>query len=385
MRRLGVVAFVLALLWVAFARVAPVQDHVTTSFAGYWVVAREVLAGTPAAQLYDDAFLATRMAAHGVPMRETFLGPPTLALTLAPFAHLSHEGARRAWLWAVTLPCLAVSLWSLRREAGSAWVPAAMLLSPAVTLNVEVGQVYAVMLALHVVALRAAQAGSQVGMALSAAPMLVMRGWYGLPLALGWAWRGQVGASAGAVAGAGALALCALPWTGLAAWEHFLLRQLPEAASSPWAGTSAFQTLRSLCLHLTTRSPLWGPDPPIDAPRLAPWLFVGAAAGVVALVARATRCGDPTLTVALLTATELVLAPFAQEYHYVLAGLPTAVAWGRARDVLGYGLVVAGIALLSLPWDVQSPELAGGWRSLAAYPRLGGIGLVGAALLRSAR
>ncbi len=382
MRFLGPVAFAAALVWLAVVQVFPVQDHVTTSFVGYWIVAKELAAGTPVVALYDDAFLATRLDAEGFSIRETFLGPPTLALTLYPLAHKSYVEARHAWLWGFSLPCIVVSLLALRPHAGRwGWPLAALLLvSPGVVANLLVGQVYGVILALHVAVATAMLAGRPLLAALGTATMIAMRGWYGLPLVLGWAWRREWGAAGASVVGATLFALVALPWTGVGAWVTFVSRQLGDAATEPWAGTPAFQTLRSFVLHLTTPSPLWGPDPVVNAPWLAPCLLGALALALVLAVGRRLRDVGPLHAVALLSVLEIVLSPYAQEYHYTLAILPVMVAAGSARGWGAWAALGVGTLLLLVPWDVQDPSRMAGWASLLAYPRLYGIVLVGAVL-----
>jgi hypothetical protein len=379
----GELIFAGALLLVAITRIVPVQYRLSTSFAGYWVVARELMAGTPVVWLYNDAFLASRMDFHGVPLPETFLGPPTLTLTLLPLASFSYTTARMLWLWLVCFPSLAISFFLLRQEAGrwGSYLAALLLLSPAVASGLEVGQIYGVMLALHLLVLWALQQERHGWLAVGVVPMLVMRGWYGLLFLVLWVIQGKKRAVIGVILGSIGVVLATLPWLGAESWKHFLFVQLPGISDNPWAGTPAFQTIPSLCLHLTTFSPLWGPDPPMASIWLLP-LRGGISLLVLGLLGWASRKADPSSMVALVTAAELSLAPFAQEYHYVLAALPAMVAAGRIQDRTDYYLVGAGILLIVLPWDLQASELQGGWRSLAAYPRLFGLFLISGSLLR---
>ena len=190
-RGLGLAAFALALAWVAVRVVAPVDTAVTTSFAGYWGVGRAILDGHAVVDLYDDATLLGVMQGLGVPLQEHLLGPPTVGLTLLPLAGLAHGTARRVWLWGICLPALAVGAWWGSAPAGR-WRPllaAAIVLSPGAALGLEVGQVYAVYLVLHLLALRATPAAAAAGLA----PMVITRGWLGLPLlgALALAGRGR--------------------------------------------------------------------------------------------------------------------------------------------------------------------------------------------------
>ena len=77
----------------------------STSFPGYWLVGRELAAGTPVVHLYDDAWLAGRMAEHGFP-RDRMLGPPPLALTALPVCWLPYRAARSLWVLGLLTPAL---------------------------------------------------------------------------------------------------------------------------------------------------------------------------------------------------------------------------------------------------------------------------------------
>lgn len=378
-------AFWVAVVLAAVLRVLPVQDQVSTSFAGYWVVARELRAGTPVVNLYDDAVLQEAMARHGVGLGDKLIGPPSLVVTLSPLADLPYTTARRIWLWGVCLPALVGALWSLRRVAGpvaGGLLGAAFLLGTPVEHGFAVGQVYPIFLALHVSALLALQQGKTTRFGLTVAPMIALRGWVGLPLLAGaMSWPRAVVATLGATV---ALLLLSVPWVGADAWLFFFGTHLGELAASPWAGTPAYQTLRSLLLHLTTPDPHWGPDPPIPVPGLGRPLFLGAAVllGVGGLWLT-RRAGRPGLVPALglWTALELLLAPVAEGYHFVLAALPAATALGRGgRAEQAMVLLALPLLLLDLPY--QDPSWWGGWRSLLAYPRVAGVILLAIANAR---
>jgi hypothetical protein len=383
--RAATLTFWVAVVLAAVLRVLPIQDHVSTSFAGYWVVARELSAGTPVVDLYDDAVLNEAMAKHGVGLGDKLIGPPSLVLTLAPLADLPYTTARRIWLWAVCLPALVGALWSLRGIAGpvaGGLLGAAFLLGTPAEHGFAVGQVYTVFLALHVSALLALQRGGTARFGFAVAPMMALRGWVGLPLLAGAMSRPRaVIAALGATV---ALLLLSVPWVGVDAWVWFFQTHLGEMAASPWAGTPAYQTLRSLLLHLTTADPHWGPDPPIPVPGLGQALFIGAAmalaGGGLWLTRRAGPAGLVT-ALGLWTALELLLAPVAEGYHFVLAALPAATALGRGRTSERV-LVLLALPLLLLDLPYQDPSLWGGWRSLLAYPRVAGVILLGLANAR---
>lgn len=381
LRRLAWMLITVALLVLV---VAPNLDRVGTSFPGYWVVAREVLAGTPGVQLYDDAWLADRMAAHGFP-GDRMLGPPSLALTLVPLAWLPYRVARAVWMLGVLVPALLGSLAWLSRRFSPRWglfFVATHALSRPVADGMESAQVYPLMLALHCAALAGWEQGRARLGGLALAPMMALRGWHGLPQAVGWAVSGRWRGSAWALGGAVVLCLLSVPLLGAAAWVTFLTEQTRETVSSEAAAATAYQTWRSLALHLTTAHPIYSPDPPLVGLGPIPWLAGVAAIGAASLLA-ARRLGDHPVGFALWTLVALLLAPFAQDYHLVLSALPSAVIWA-ASPRLRPAVLVAW-ALLLPPWPFEHPAISGGWRSLLAYPRVAGLLVLWGCCLAAAR
>lgn len=379
-------AYAVVAAWVGLARVWPVQDWVTTSFAGYWVVARAVADGVPVVDLYDSAVLHARMRAEGIGLTDEMIGPPSLTLTLLPLAGLPYVEARRLWLWGVCLPALVVGFALAGRRSGPAGplLASVFLLSAPAAETLLVGQVYPLFLLLHLVALSATERGRHVVAGLAAAPMMAMRGWYGLPLVAGWAASGRVRAATVGLGAAAALVALSVPLVGVDAWRHFFGAHLQQMSANPWAGATGYQTLRGFALHLTTDGP-WAGSPALSAP----WL--GAPLAGVLSVAAAwsawwfVRGGPrPALLVAGLTSVGLLLSPFTQEYHFVLAALPAGVVLGEPSRA-GHALAVTGLALLLPAWEYQDASVADGWRALLAYPRLFGAGALYGAVLVAAR
>jgi len=369
----------LLLLWHA---VLPNLDRTGNAFPGYWLVARELLHGTPAIQLYDDAWLAGRLAEHGFPA-DRMLGPPTLALTLLLLAWLPYPAARAVWMLGVLTPALLLSLWWLSRRL-SPWTGAGLALAFALSRPVQAGmesaQIYPLMLALHCAALSGWERERPVLGGLALAPMVAVRGWHGLPQAAGWLWRGAWRGTAWAAAGTLAVVVGSLPLLGVAAWRYFLLVQSREVAASASAQALAYQTWRSLALHLTTQDAVLSPDPPLPGLGPLPWLL-GATVIVAGSLWAARRLGARAEGLALWTCVALLLAPYAEDHHMVLSALPAAVLWSRPR---ARPLVLLALLLLLPPWPFDQPALTGGWRSLLAYPRVYGVGLLWLACLGAA-
>ncbi|MEL6346912.1 MAG: glycosyltransferase family 87 protein [Myxococcota bacterium] len=381
------IALLIGVLTATLWQARPHLRTITTSFPGYWLVAREVMSGTPTVQLYDTDYLIPRLESHGFP-GDRMIGPPTLALTAIPVSGLDYPAARTAWLLGVLTPALAVSLVMLFAPSGwgGAGLAIAFALSRPVEANMAVGQIYPLMLALHCIGLlgwrRAQPAIGGAGLAV----MILARGWYGLLQAFGWLVAGRpMGLiwTGGLTAGLGLMSVLVL---GAEAWGHFLFVQVPQERFEETALVLAYQTWRSLALHLTTFHPALSPNPPLVG--LGPWLWGVGAVGIASASAWAGRRLRPGydrggVGFAMWTCASLLLSPAAEDYHMVLTALPIAVLWptGRRAQIT----ILLALPLLLVDWGFDRPTLLGGWRSLLAYPRLYGVGLLWLAALDVAR
>ena len=381
--RLRLLAWFCLALGVFWLQVRPHLDTQTTSFPGYWVVARELRSGTPARQLYEDGWLAARMAEHGF-AADRMLGPPTLALTALPVSGLDADRARIVWMTGVLWPALVGSLFWLCRGlplgTGLA-LGGALALSRPVTAGMAAAQTYPLLLLAHAGALAAWRSG-RTGGALWLSPLVLLRGWHGLPQAFGWLWAGRPKATAVAAAGVVLGGVLTLPWIGTEAWLYFFTVQSREVADSPDAFVLAYQTWRSLALHLTTLDPLRSPDPPLVGLGPSVWLVgVAGIVGAALWAGRAARPGQQGLGFALWTTVALLLAPFAEDHHFVLAAVPVTVLWTEAPAVRP--LVSLALVFLLPAWPFDQPGLLGGWRALAGYPRVWGTLVLFAACVRA--
>jgi hypothetical protein len=176
----------------------------------------------------------------------------------------------------------------------------------------------------------------------------------------------------------------------------------------PESGVTAYQTLNSWLTHLLRYDATWNRGPVANMPGLVGWLWIAGAVVLVVLTCAllwiwwASSPATPAqllLGPALVVPVALVLAPIAEDYHFVLAMLPLVVVgkvlWdsteyrvpsteyrvesdgGRSPVVvrrwsvlLATGLLVA-VLLLGAPWRFNVPDVEG-WKALLYYPRLYG-------------
>jgi hypothetical protein len=199
---------------------------------------------------------------------------------------------------------------------------------------------------------------------------------------------------------AGAAAVTVVLW-GSEQWIRAIgfavtWRERPESA------VTAYQTLNSWLTHLLRYDATYNPGPVADMPDLVGWLWWAAAALLVGLTCstlllrRSSTDAVPAhshsieglLPMALVVPLALVLAPVAEDYHFVLVLFSLLVAfrfiWDmyttnrvEARErphVATYaymGIFLLSALLLGAPWRFNVPDVQG-WKSLVFYPRLYG-------------
>ncbi|HST04812.1 MAG TPA: glycosyltransferase family 87 protein [Chloroflexia bacterium] len=171
----------------------------------------------------------------------------------------------------------------------------------------------------------------------------------------------------------------------------------------PETAVTAYQTLNSLLTHLFRYDPTWNRGPVADVPQLIAWLWWPLVLAILAATCLilwvSSRHLDATprsvramLPVALTVPVGLILAPVAEDYHFVLTLFPLVlvgkVLWDMSTTVRERSstanwlkvhrsyLVLVGLfafsgILLGAPWRFNVPNVEG-WHALLHYPRLYG-------------
>ncbi len=360
----------------------------SAGFPTLYTAGRLVLEGSSLSRAYDDAWFGAQVHRFFPSIVEIFRpNPPAAALIAVPVAWLPPRAARVAWTLLSLAVLVAVSVWALRRLAPRG------LAAPACALVVflfqpfraclHYGQAYIVLLGLLVVGLEALRherprrAGAALGALFGFKAAALFTGFVLLSRrrrrALAW--------GVATVAAIGALSLLRPGADCWRAWLSYLSR--PSGLfGRPEEVVTAYQTLPGFIAHLTRIDARLNPSPLFDAPA-GGRLFAFAVSLLLlgASLERTARNADPSLPVALLVLTHLVVDPWTLDYHYPLAFLPLVVVACALRDrgagAARWALLALGTALLSAPagW-CKSPSLQAGALALLAYPQLYGALLV---------
>ena len=364
---------------VFFARVAvPSAEQLSSGYLSYYVAAQALRSGEPGKRLYDDHWFAQRaLRLSNGRITDIYLAnPPTVAVAWLPFSYLSVHGARKAWV-AISVAFLGISFWLIAVEL--AWTAAPWLLTGMCAIfllgaptreQFHTGQMYALILLLHVIGWRAyvRQRYSTTGLAVGLAMALKISGWPICLLMVGQRRWSALGWAAGTAA---AVALLTLPWVGVEAWRALLLQAIPRTLRWGAATLTAYQDTTGFWQHLFRYDTALNPHPLIDAPVIATLLTLATTAGACYALLKSRRAAGITFAAAVAL-TEL-LSPAAEQYHYVVLLLPLAVlcqaAWARRSVALG-AIALVATYLITGPIDYKTVHPA--WEILRNYPRLAG-------------
>ncbi len=378
-RRLNILlGLLLAVLVAAFVMrtVLPAQDRLSSGFLAYYAAGDLVASGTDARQLYDAPAFGQRVQelSHGK-VHDVYLGnTPALALAWLPMSKLPVESARRLWIWLNVAFLVAIIALAAARVP-SAWRPGSVvLLTALLTLSsparehMFLGQMYGLVLLLHLLGWHAYERGNDAlaGIALAITMMLKLSGWpIGALLLLRGRWRALCWAAGGAIA----IFLLTLPWIGVDAWREAVFVQMPASAAMPAAKLSAYQTVSSLWQHLFRHDAVFNPQPVADLPGPASaGILLTTVAACAALALRRLSAQAQYAAALVLT---VLLSPLAEQYHYLLVLPPFALllVHGCLARSWRLGLILL-IAALLLCAPISYKTYLPGWWAVLDYPRL---------------
>jgi hypothetical protein len=371
--------------------VIPASSVVTGGYLACYVGGQIVKNHEPGDHLYDEKlFLERSLQVSGGQARDVYSpDPPPLAVACLPLAYLQLLDARHVWIWLnVLFLGLAIALIAAQFSRPPQLLTITLLtalftLAAPTRDQFFLGQLYALLLLLHVIGWRAyiGRRDALAGTALGLAMVLKVSGW---PIGLLMIARRRWTAVGWAVITALGVAIITLPWVGIDAWRAEFLSGIPKVLGSSAATLTAYQDTPGFWQHWFRYDAELNPSPIINAPWLATVLTL-ATTGIacVALVVR--KCASYASFAAAVALIEL-LSPAAEQYHYTVLLLPLAILWRdawlhRCRFALGAAAVATFLIGWPIPYKSPHPE----WAFLLSYPRLLGGWILFAALLMTCR
>ena len=371
--------------------VIPASSVVTGGYLACYVGGQIVKNHEPGDHLYDEKlFLERSLQVSGGQARDVYSpDPPPLAVACLPLAYLQLLDARHVWIWLnVLFLGLAIALIAAQFSRPPQLLTITLLtalftLAGPTRDQFFLGQLYALLLLLHVIGWRAyiGRRDALAGTALGLAMVLKVSGW---PIGLLMIARRRWTAVGWAVITALGVAIITLPWVGIDAWRAEFLSGIPKVLGSSAATLTAYQDTTGFWQHWFRYDAELNPSPIINAPWLTTVLTL-ATTGIacVALVVR--KCASYASFAAAVALIEL-LSPAAEQYHYTVLLLPLAILWRdawlhRCRFALGAAAVVTFLIGWPIPYKSPHPE----WAFLLSYPRLLGGWILFAALLMTCR
>jgi hypothetical protein len=371
--------------------VIPASSMITGGYLACYVGGQMVKNHEPGDHLYDERlFLERSMQVSGGQARDVYSpDPPPLAVACLPLAYLQLLDARHVWIWLnVLFLGLAITLVAVQ-FARPPQLLTITLLTALFTLAAPtrdqffLGQLYALLLLLHVIGWRAyiGRRDALAGTALGLAMVLKVSGW---PIGLLMIAQRRWTAVGWAVIAALGVAIITLPWVGVDAWREELLSGIPKVLGSSAATLTAYQDTTGFWQHWFRYDAQLNPSPVMDAPWLATTLTM--ASTVIACIALVMRkCPSYARFAAAVALIEL-LSPAAEQYHYTVLLLPLAILWRDAwlrRSRFALGAAAVATFLIGWPIHYKSPHAA--WAVMLSYPRLFGGWVLFIALLITSR
>jgi hypothetical protein len=376
------------------AVVVPAALHPNTDgFAAYYTASR-ILLRQPrdVPRLYDDVWFQSRIDEFGFAgVRDIYnIQPPTMTLLLAPVAWMPRPLARAVWV-ALAAACwfggcaLLYRLVSSKSLGLRSLVVLAALTTAYLPLreNFKRGQCYALLLLLLVAHFRlliARRAWARWAAGVPLGFMLAIKvagAWLWPLLLLSRRWRTVVAAAAACLA----VSLAASTVFGWAAWEPYL-RELPRLSHDPMRDTSGYQTVTSFFGHLLVRDPIYSPRPVANLPVVARCATALVILWAIVQSVRSQRLDHESfqvraLSIGVLDALVVSMAPIAETYHYLLVLPAVVIAWSWALETRpstgAWATLAAASVLLMIPQTLYvAPRIQAGWIALLAYPRVYG-------------
>jgi hypothetical protein len=371
-------AVIAAVAWFVL-RVLSSAGETRGEIAAYWTAARLVSEKAPVERFYDDEAFRSSMHALGIAQNDIWYpNPPTTALVFLPFAGLSYETARMAWLALSSVLTLATVAWLAHaaRLRGAFLVVFVLfgLHGQPVIANLRHGQIYALVTAL--IAVAAAGVRDARSWAFGGALGVLA----GLKLAGSHLWLLTVPkrirpAFLWGLATAGIAVALSIPYVGVAGWRAFFSVPARIARDTSFSVT-AFQSLGGLLRRLFVPEAAWNPRALFDAPLLAGTLAIASQVLLVGIVlSLAFRGRDWTLTFSAAVLAGLVASPFSQDYSYSQSVVPVALILAALQECPRPGPVLAALGALFLiggsNWH-KAMALQEGAAVLLAYPKVYG-------------
>lgn len=305
--------------------VATRSTVLTHGFASYYTFSKMLFDGDELSSAYNDDLFHSKMAQYGFGgVKDIANNLPTSVFLFLPIVWLSPVAAKAVWVM-LSVILLFLSLLVLFKtieikaigNVGLLLISMTLLLYPVYNIIV-LGQVYILLLFLFSISLYGLK-NSNIW--LTSAPLaliLLLKGYGVIPvlfLLLTKRYR-EFFLSIGFIF---VIFLITLPYLHFETWTVYFNAIFVNMGSSPSAASVAYQTVNSLVRHLFTYDAFWSPYPVIVLPNALLSILI-AAIGLILIAFFLRR----SLQISLLqlfsisVALNVILAPLAEEYHFVL-------------------------------------------------------------------
>ena len=344
------------------------SQKVTHGFTSYYTFSRILLEGGEISKAYDSTYFYQKIKDYGI--ENVYDSPnnlPSSAFLMLPAALLSPGPAKILWT-VLSVIFIFISVFMLLKSfdipvnsiTGLMTVSMTFLFYP-LYYNVSLGQAYIFILLLLSLSIYGFKKNNLWLAAIPLSLVIILKGYGIIPLIFLAAfkkWRELFTA----LAISALLVLLTLPVLHIESWQVYYDKVFISLGRDSYASYTAYQTLNSLLRHIFNAG-------------IVNYIFFAFGLVIIALVILKKNNNDFIIYYAIAIALNMILAPLAEEYHYVLF-LPlifvlAKLLYGNYKDLKTVTVFfIISVILLAVPIEYRSFNSSPFPVFLLGYPKL---------------
>jgi hypothetical protein len=382
MKRLAIMIAIVSILFF-FVRLVPYLERPTGGYLGYYTSGKMLLTHQDMTHLYHRSeFLGLTYTLTGLTSEDFYwVQPPTLSFVFLPCAVLPITTAKLYWE-IFSLLCLLGSLYLLQKHFTLTTTESLVFTALAfgftpIYLTFVKGQVYALLLLLHVLTLKSWTNRNIYLASVYVTLLLVIKGYGVIFLLLALfrrEWRLLILTSANYLL---IISLSSL-LIGVETWIAYFATMKTVIFSFPISATYQ-QNIQSFIAWFFVKDK-WNVHPFFELPFIAqPLIAIFMISGVVFLYRLAKQSRDIQLPFMFAIILGVLTVPFIYDYHYVFLFLPIVACYKQLSEyVTTTETIIFGAAtfLLTVKIPYDYPVFQNTWMGIFGFPRVCGAMMI---------
>jgi hypothetical protein len=357
---------------------APVLTH---GFASYYTFSRILLEEKNVSKSYDTTYFNSKIKEYGMSNIHEIANIPTSSFLFLPLAWLSPQAAKEIWtallvifLFISTIILLNVFDVNYRTVFGFLFLSTPFLFYPAYY-NIALGQVYILILLLFSISIYGLKKNNAWLVSIPLALIILTKGYGLIPLMfliIFKKWKESLIAIAFVISAI----IITIPLITTETWGIYYQKVFLGVGFDSFSSNVAYQTINGLMRHIFIYDPVYNSNSLLNLNNnIVNGLVFVTGLFVLAFIIFQNRKENFVLLYIAAISLNLILAPVAEEYHYVLF-LPLIFLLGNfyydnlKRLKIGFAFFVLSFILLAAPLPYKSLQYSKFPVFLLAYPKL---------------